>query len=237
MQSIYVLTLTRDYTLRLNQITSDKKVLIEELPDVYKFLYFDDKQISPTAQQAMEEEREVRQGWLLHPQIGISTGQSMIDVGSRYGEYTLMALALGADFVYAFDKSSLMTKHLRDNLRINANSYGQFNERCSVLNRIISPIGMSIDHFVFNELSVMPKNLKWIKIDVGGQDELNIVEGAIKTIEYYRPISVLIHHYDAKEPQRYSEQFLAANAFDCKMVAIQRKNGESEETISTTMIY
>lgn len=221
--------------LRLNdQITSDKKVLIEELPDVYKFLYYDDKQISPTAAQAMEEEREIRQGWLLHPQIGIGSGQSMIDIGSRYGEYSLMALALGADFVYSFDKSMLMTQLLRDNIRINGNS---FMERCSVLNKIISPIGMSIDHFIFNELSYMPKNIKWIKIDVGGQDELNIVEGAIKTIDHYRPINLLIHFYSVGDPQKYSEQFLHANAFDCKMVTIQHKGSDTEETMTTTAIY
>lgn len=218
------------------QKLNDKKVLIEELPEVYKFLYFDDTQVSPTAEQAMLEEREVRQGWLLHPQIGIGSGESMIDVGSRYGEYTLMALALGAEHVYAFDKSMLMIQLLRDNLAINKNSFGQFNERCSVLNKIVSPIGLSIDDFVFNICSVMPKNLKWIKIDVGGQDELNIVNGCYKTIDHYRPLNILIHHYDANGPQLFSEQFLQANGFDCRMVAIQ-KNAESEECISTTTIF
>lgn len=221
---------------KLNQRQNDKKVLIEELPEVYKFLYFDDTQTSPTAEQAMLEEREVRQGWLLHPQIGIGSGESMIDVGSRYGEYTLLALAMGASHVYAFDSSLLMTQLLRDNLRINSNSFGQFNERCSVLNKIVSPIGLSVDDFVFNICSVMPKNLKWIKIDVGGQDELNIVNACYKTIDYYRPLNILIHHYDSKGPQLFSEQFLQANAFDCRMVAIQ-KNTESEECISTTTIF
>ena len=219
---------------RLNEVlNTDKKVLIEELPDVYKFLYFDETQVSPTAQQAMLEEREVRQGWLLHPQIGIGSGESMLDIGSRYGEYTLLALAMGADHVYAFDRSCLFCRNLRDNLRINSNS---FMERCSVLNKYVSPIGMQIDDFVFGICSTPPKNLKWIKIDVGGQDELNIVNAAYKTIDHYRPINILMHHYDLKGPQNFSEQFLQANGFDCRMVAIQ-KDKESEECISTTVIF
>lgn len=227
----------QDYTVKLNNneaISTGKKILVEKLPGVYEFLYHDDKQVSPTAVEAMAEEREIRQGWFCHPQIGVSSGQSVIDVGSRYGEYTLMALALGADHVYAFDKSLVMTQCLRDNLRINSNA---FMEKCSVINKVVSPIGLSIDNFVFNVCSSPPKNVKWIKIDVGGQDEINVVNGCYKTIDHYRPINVLIHHYDgANGPRIFGEQFLSANSFDCKLVSIQLQKDENE-CISTTTIY
>lgn len=214
---------------------NEPNVLVEQLPDkLGHFQYLNTAVVSPTPVEAMAEEREVRIGWMTHPQIGIDDKQSLIDVGARYGEYTLTALALGARHVYAFERDPRLVKLLRENLRINNNS---FVERCSVLNRTVSPIGLNIDNYIFNECSAQPQDIKWIVIDVGGQDELNIVEGCIKTIEYYRPISILIHHYDAKGPQKFSELFLAANSFDCKMVAIKHKDSESEETISTTLIF
>lgn len=213
-------------------MNQQRNVLVEKLPDkLGHFQYLNSTPIKPTAVEAMAEEREVRLGWLTHPQIGISSGQSMIDVGARYGEYTLTALALGADHVYAFEKSKDLVKVIRENLHLNEKS---FIERCSVLNRTISPITTSIDNYIFEECSAVPQNVKWIVIDVGGQDELNIVNGCYKTIENYRPINVLIHHYDPKGPQIFSEQFLAANSFDCRMVAIRHKN---EEVITTTAIY
>lgn len=212
-------------------MNQQRNVLVEKLPDkLGHFQYLNSTLIKPTAVEAMAEEREVRLGWLTHPQIGISSGQSMIDVGARYGEYTLTALALGADHVYAFEKNKELVKVIRENLHLNEKS---FIERCSVLNRTISPITSSIDSYVFDECSAVPRNIKWIVIDVGGQDELNIVNGCIKTVENYRPLNVLIHHYDKEGPRNFSEQFLAANSFDCKMVVI--KHGD--EFISTTSIY
>jgi precorrin-6B methylase 2 len=209
-------------------------VLTEWLPDKNSFKYIDDAIVSPRPVDAMAEEREVRIGWMTHPQIGIDEKQSLIDIGARYGEYTLTALALGCRHVYAFEKDPRLVKLIRENLRVNGHS---FIERCSVLNRTVSPIGMNIDNYIFNECSAEPRNLKWIVVDVGGQDEINIIEGCYKTIEHYRPISVLIHHYDKKGPQILSERFLAANSFDCKMVAIKHKDLESEECFSTTLIY
>ncbi|MDX1373791.1 MAG: hypothetical protein R3321_15055, partial [Nitrososphaeraceae archaeon] len=188
-------------------------------PDKSSFRYIDAGLISPTAAKAMEEEKQIRDGWLMHPQIGIGSGQKMIDVGSRYGEYTLSALALGADFVWAFEKNPQLVKYLREMLRINNNS---FVERCSVINRVISPITTNLDHYFFEELSSVPDGVKWLKIDVGGQDELNILFGARKLVEYYSPISVLVHHYDGQAGhQALTEQFLAANGYDAKSVGIK----------------
>src|SRR5687768_6132729 len=124
----------------------------------------------------------------------------MIDIGARYGEYTLTALALGCRHVYAFEKNRELVQVLRENLRLNGN---QYVERCSVLNKTISPITGTIDSYIFNECSAIPRNIKWIVCDVGGQDELNIIQGCYKTIEHFRPINVLIHHYDPKGPQKF----------------------------------
>ena len=211
-------------------MTDNRNVRIEWLPDKNSFKYLDEAIVKPTPVEAMKEEHDLRLGWMMYPQIGIGSGQSMIDVGSRYGEYTLTALALNADHVYAFEKDPRLVKLLRENLRYNGHS---FVERCSVLNRTISPITMTIDSYIFNECSSIPKDIKWIKVDVGGQDELNIMEGAIKTVEYYRPINVMIHHYDSGGPKNFGELFLYANSFDCRMVAVQR----GDDLISTTTIY
>lgn len=208
----------------MNQQTNPD-VLVERLPnDMGHFQYLTTAVVKPSPAEAMAEEREVRIGWLTHPQISIGSGQRMIDIGSRYGEYTLTALALGVDHVYAFEKDIRLVKALRENLRLNGHSYV---ERCSVLNRTVSPIGMNIDNYIFNECSAVPENIKWIIIDVGSQDELNIVQGCYKTIEYYKPINVLIHMYNGRTGfDNFTQLFLAANNFEGKTVSIPLKDDE-----------
>ena len=181
----------------------------------------------------MTEEDQIRNGWLFHPQIGIQDEDSMIDIGSRYGEYTLAALAMHDNTrVYAFDKDPKLVKALRENLRMNKS----FSERCSVMNRTVSPTGTTIDGYIFTELSTPPNSLKFIKIDVGGQDEINICNGAYKTIEHYRPINILMHLYGGiSEFNRFSEQFLMANQFDCKSVVTELDR--EDELICNTLIY
>lgn len=213
-------------------MNQQNNTLTHWLPDKISFRYLNSAIVSPPPELAMNEEKQIRDGWLMHPQIGIGTGDRMVDVGSRYGEYTLTALALGATFVWAFEQNKELVKYLRENLRINNNS---FVERCSVINKTVSPIGINLDTFFYEELSTVPANIKWIKIDVGGQDELNIISKCVKIVENNRPISVLIHHYDGKRGhQLFTEQFLVANSFEAKSVGIKIS---PDEVISTSYIY
>jgi hypothetical protein len=207
--------------------------LTQWLPGGANFRFIDNAIVHPPAAVAMVEEDQVRNGWYFHPQIGIQDKQSVIDIGSRYGEYTLPVLAMHDEtHVYAFEKDPRLVKALRENLRMNKS----FPERCSVLNRIISPIDTTIDSYIFDELSTPPHELKFIKIDVGGQDELNICIGAYKTIEHYRPINILMHLYGGMpEFNRFTEQFLVANQFDCKSVVTQLD--KEDELICNTLIY
>ena len=222
--------ITHDYSLSHQE---NNKILTQWLPGGIEFKFLDTAVINPVAAVAMVEEDSIRNGWLLHPQVGIKHKQQMIDVGARYGEYTLPALAVEEDtHVYAFEKDPRLVRCLRDNLRMNK----RFPERCSVINKVVSPIGLTIDDYLFNQISSTPENVSWIKIDVGGQDELNIVNGCYKTIEYYRPINILMHLYGGlAEFSKFTETFLAANQFDCKSVVTElEKEGE---LICNTLIY
>ena len=213
----------------------NRKTITQWIPGGANFRFQDITIVSPPAAVAMMEEDTIRNGWFLHPQIGIKEDQSVIDIGSRYGEYTLTALALGARHVYAFEKDLRLVKCLRENLRLNRYENTNYAEKCSVIHRVVSPIETTIDGYIFEESSVIPQNLKWIKVDCGGQDELNIVNGCYKTIEHYRPISVLMHLYGGMaEFNRFSETFLIANSFDCKSVVTELKD---DELIVNTLIY
>lgn len=209
------------------------KLLNQWLPGGASFRFIDNAIVHPPAAIAMTEEDQIRNGWLFHPEVGIQDGESMIDIGSRYGEYTLAALAMHDETrVYAFDKDPKLVKALRENLRMNKS----FPERCAVMNRTVSPTETTIDGYIFNELSTIPNRLKFIKIDVGGQDEINICVGAYKTIEHYRPICILMHLYGGiSEFNRFSEQFLIANQFDCKSVVTELD--KEDELICNTLIY
>ena len=222
--------LTRIPGYSLSQTKS--KLATQWLPDHSNFVFQDNAIVSPPAAVAMMEEDSIRSGWLLHPSVGIDEHQSMLDIGSRYGEYTLTALAIGAKHVYSFEKDLRLVKCLRENLRLNKN----FIERCSVINETVSPVATTIDSYIFDELSVIPENLKWIKVDVGGQDEINIINGCYKTIEYYRPISIMMHLYGGMpEFNRFTETFLLANRFDCKSVVSE--TDKENELICNTLIY
>ena len=164
----------------------------------------------------MNQESNVRNGWMLHPQIGFQTDESMIDVGSGFGSYTLTALALGAKHVWAFDKNKELVHCLRENLRINGDKY---RIRCSVINKTVSPLGINLDDFVFNQLSSPPQKLRWIKVDVGGQDELNIIQGALKIVQTYHPMRIMVHHYDGIDGyDRFVQTFLTSNSLDMYLV-------------------
>lgn len=232
--------MTSDLTRILESSLSHQqtKTITQWIPGGANFRFLDVAIVSPPAAVAMMEEDTIRNTWFLDPKLGIKEEhrQSMIDVGSRYGEYTLTALALGIRHVYSFEKDPRLIKCLRDNLRFNKYENTNFVEKCSVVNRTISPIETTIDGYMFDELSVLPENLKWIKVDCGGQDELNIVNGCYKTIEHYRPINILMHLYGGMaEFNRFSEQFLIANSFDCKSVVTELD--KEDELIVNTLIY
>ena len=216
-------------------LSHQHSTLQERLPDGSSFI-FKDVAIGRQAAVAIVEESTIRNGWWLHPQLGIRSNDVVIDVGSEFGQYTLTALAVGAAHVYAFEKNIELVRCIRENLRLNGH---KFVEACSVINKTISPIAESLDHYFLNESSVFPTRIKWIKIDVGGQDEINVLRGAEKVIERSKPVSLLIHHY-TRESYMNLESFLMSNALDSKTIAIPVKEvdpDDATEIITTTLIY
>lgn len=214
-------------------MSQQNNIRVEWLPDRSSFKYINSVVDNfPPAEIAAQQEREVRHGWLLHPQLMIESDQCMIDVGCGYGFYTLTALAMLARHVYAFDKNKEMVRILRENIRLNNNS---FVERCSVMNRTVSPIATNLDNFFYEELSYPPDRIKWIVVNVGGQDERNIVNGALKIIERNRPISLLVHHYDGYDGHiKFTNEFIMGNGFESKSVGIKISDSK---VISTSYIY
>ena len=227
--------MTSDHTHIQESFLSQHNSLQQRLPDGSSFI-FKDIAIGRQAAIAMVEEDQIRNGWWLHPQVGIRSNDVVIDVGAEFGQYTLAALAIGAEHVYSFEKNIELVRCIRENLRLNGH---RFVEACSVINKTVSPITMTLDNYFLNESSVFPNNIKWIKIDVGGQDEVNILEGAETVIERSRPVSLLIHHY-TRESYMGLESFLMSNSLDSKTIAIPVKEVDPDnatEMITTTLIY
>ncbi len=157
----------------------------------------------PASALTFQDEVEVRKAfWKIHPH------EIVFDVGCCYGSYTLPALAVGANKVWAwtpldFERETLVAS-------LDANGWGG---RCTIF-----PFGcysktgfLKQEGLVFSEApqdgffqvrpidSIVhgfgPPRDSWLKIDVEGA-ELHVLQGATKLLETFRPkILVECHNF------------------------------------------
>jgi FkbM family methyltransferase len=144
----------------------------------------------------------------------IRHGDVVIDAGASFGLYTLPALVMGAEKVYAFEPHPAFAKSMRNNLKLN----GVGNDKCEVIEMGLLDIDATV-RFNLETLSMVEKpkedtvkvmpldsvaeladieRLDWIKIDVEGA-EAQLLKGAAKTIEKFKP-KLLIETHDMLVP-------------------------------------
>lgn len=138
---------------------------------------------------AIEDEREVRDK-LWHD---MTDNDVIVDIGSEFGQFTLSAASQVKPhgMVYSFESDPKLFKKLRNNIKLN-----KWHDIVSAHHRKIDDID-SLDKFI-SELSLAPEKIKWIKIDVDG-NELKVVKGALETIKRYHPM-MLVHCHSNWEP-------------------------------------
>jgi len=147
-------------------------------------------------------ERGLRDDWW-----DIKTDDVVIDVGAAFGSYTLSALAAGAAFVVAAEPSKSEYFDLCTNIL--ANGYVQ---RCLAITCLLGSCNKVVDDYYHASHSHRPEGAResrmqlsldyivdslnkvdWIKIDVEG-DELNVLQGALGTLDKYHPRLLIENH-------------------------------------------
>ena len=154
------------------------------------------------------ETRIMKELWKIKP------GDVVIDAGASFGLYTLPAILMGAQKVYAFEPHPQFYNSFRNNLELNnivdkcelyqlglANQEAelQFNLddlTCFTGNPNSSIKVARLDKVVEEMIKI--DRLDFIKIDVEGA-ELDVLEGAVNTINKFHP-KLLIETHDSIKP-------------------------------------
>ena len=128
----------------------------------------------------------------------IGVGDYVLDVGSGFGSYTLMALAMAAGFVFAFERDPNILKALRTNIQNNRHIFA--TEKTSICRWNLNDSTNTIDRFL-SELSFTNKRVDWIKIHMDSvADSRLVLWGCKDTIKTFKPIILIAD----PEPQPYS---------------------------------
>lgn len=124
----------------------------------------------------------------------------VIDIGARYGSYTLPALAAGAH-VTAVDPHAQILGLLRSAAELNG--FGdRLNTICAALlddqpypEQLIAEIGerWPAGHVEFTTLDGFAWKPDWIKVDVEGV-ELQVLQGGLETLKRYHPRLLIEDH-------------------------------------------
>lgn len=163
----------------------------------------------------------------------ISKGDVIFDVGADAGSYTLSALAMGASHVYAWSpqqvRDVLLTSLRLNNWEskchlfdyglydksgwLNINTQEFFNHYDGNDDNIIKVIDLNTLYTTMNL-----NRLDWMKIDVEGA-EVEIIKGASKLINRYRP-RLLIENHIFKRQTVCEEihSFLSSNNMNYKLI-------------------
>jgi hypothetical protein len=129
----------------------------------------------------------------------------VIDVGAEYGFYTLHAISRGARMVYAFEPNIDISKHLKNNIVINK-FYEHFCKNGHYVGGYDNDMYLQLDKFV-DSLSIVPDRIDWLKIDVGEQEEIHVLQGAQKLLRRYHP-KILIKTSKPETVQSYLVSFV-----------------------------
>lgn len=161
------------------------------------------------------DEQQVRdEFWKIHQ------GDFILDIGAAYGSYSLQALALGADKIWAWSpqgvpgecteyelfSSSLELNGWRDKVEIYGDHglYDAVGWVDTVSQQFFSdppetnPAIIEV-RTLDNWLSLInPAKIDWIKMDVEGA-ELKVLQGGIQTIEKFKP-KIMVENHTFKIP-------------------------------------
>ena len=142
----------------------------------------------------------------------ISSGDVVLDVGAAYGSYALTALAVGANFVYAWSPQGPPNERteketLEESLKLNGwsdkciiyksgvySSTGHLNV-CSqtLVDNIDDPYVIEVEPLDVWHERVQPNKIDWVKFDVEGA-EVEALNGALNLIKKHKPKFLIENH-------------------------------------------
>lgn len=170
----------------------------------------------------MDERKLMDEYWLPF----INKNSVVVDVGASYGIYTLVSALAGAAKVHAFEPIKIVADILRKNIELNG-----WEERININEKLlwcVSDVDVKFDDkkmgsviqlvetpIVMRSVALDDLNLDKIdllKIDVEGA-ELEVLYGAIKTINKYRPrILIEVHEQWVKNLEESIKHFFNISA-------------------------
>jgi len=146
-------------------------------------------------------------------------GQTVIDIGAQYGDYAILCSKIYKAKVYTFEPLSQNFKEILQNIKLNGlkkDSIKAFNVALGNANKtaMLSYSGEMANNSnkgekiktTFKKLDSYKLKADLLKIDVEGF-ELNVLDGAIKTIKKYHPRIIIETHSRALEKQ--TKEFLS----------------------------
>jgi FkbM family methyltransferase len=188
-----------------------------------------------------DDEAEIRDAhWNPQP------GDRVIDVGARYGSYTLPALAAGAN-VTAVDYNDEMLSILRNAAALNG--FEKLETMCVMLfdgtpypadlsDQIAEPCPPHGAQFTTLD-EIAAGRVDWIKIDVEGA-ELGVLRGGIRTLEEHHPRLLIEDHtrvYDWAREHRIADrmhELLRGLGYEIESVPYSAETGSPRDfTIAT----
>ena len=153
-------------------------------------------------------------------------GQTVIDIGAQYGDYAILCSKIYKAKVYTFEPLPQNFKEILKNIRLNGlkkDSIKAFNVALGNANKIaiISYSGEMANNInkgkkiktTFRTLDSYNLKADLLRIDVEGF-EIEVLEGAIKTIKKYHPRIIIETHSRALEKQ--TKEFLSRLNYNLK---------------------
>ena len=153
-------------------------------------------------------------------------GQTVIDIGAQYGDYAILCSKIYKAKVYTFEPLPQNFKEILKNIRLNGledNQINAFNVALGNANKtaMLSYSGEMANNInkgkkiktTFRTLDSYKLKADLLKIDVEGF-EMEVLEGAIKTIKKYHPKIIIETHSRALEKQ--TKEFLSGLNYDLK---------------------
>ena len=145
--------------------------------------------------------------------------QTVIDIGAQYGDYAILCSKIYKAKVYTFEPLPQNFKEILQNIKLNGlkkDSIKAFNIALGNANKtaMLSYSGEMVNNSnkgkkiktTFRTLDSYKLKTDLLKIDVEGF-ELNVLDGAIKTIKKYHPKIIIETHSRALEKQ--TKEFLS----------------------------
>ena len=173
--------------------------------------------------------------------------QTVIDIGAQYGDYAILCSKIYKAKVYTFEPLPQNFKEILKNIKLNGLEEDQikaFNVALGNVNKIamISYSGEMANNSnkgkkikaTFRTLDSYKLKADLLKIDVEGF-ELNVLDGAIKTIKKYHPKIIIETHSRALEKQ--TKEFLSKLNYKLKHEGRSVYNANKEFDKVTNLFF